>query len=258
MVFFSGDIHGYPWDVKKFCKKHKLTQEDILVLLGDVGANYYGDHRDDAMKETLAKLPPTILCIHGNHEMRPWLIEGYRLTDWNGGKVWIQDKYPNLLFAKDGEIFSINGLNYIVIGGAYSVDKYYRLRRGYGWWEDEQPSEEIRAYVEQQIRDHSVDVILSHTGPFKYEPVEMFLPGIDQSTVDDSTEHWLDQIEERTDYVAWFCGHWHTDKRIDKMHFLFHGYESEEQIGLTEDEKIDRIAGRILTEHRAAFEELAQ
>ena len=100
-------------------------------------------------------------------------------------------------------------------------------------------------------------MILSHTCPFKYEPTEMFLAGIDQSTVDASTERWLDQIEENTDYVAWFCGHWHTDKRIDKMHFLFHSFESEEQIGLTEDEKIDRVARRILHERRNAFEELA-
>lgn len=230
MIYFSGDIHGYPWDVKKFCKKYKLTQEDILVLLGDVGANYYGDQRDDTMKEALSKLPPTILCIHGNHEMRPWHIDGYHLADWNGGKVWMQDRFPNLLFAKDGEIFTLNGKKYIVIGGAYSVDKYYRLMRGYGWWDDEQPSEEIKAYVEKQLRENGIDVILSHTCPFKYEPREMFLSTIDQSTVDASTEKWLDSIEESTNYIAWFCGHWHTDKRIDKMHFLFHSFESDEQI----------------------------
>lgn len=258
MVYFSGDIHGYPWEIKKFCKRQRLTEEDVLVLLGDVGANYYGDGRDNLMKDALAKVAPTLLCIHGNHEIRPQLVDGYHEAVWNGGKVWMQDHYPNLLFAQDGEIFTINGLRYIAIGGAYSVDKYYRLARGHGWWPDEQPSAEIKAYVEQQLRENGIDVILSHTCPFKYEPVEMFLPGIDQSTVDDSTERWLDQIEESTDYVAWFCGHWHTDKRIDKMHFLFHSFESEDQIGLTEDEKIDRVARRILKERRSAFEELAQ
>ena len=40
------------------------------------------------------------------------------------------------------------------------------------------------------IRDRNwqVDVVFSHTCPLKYEPVEVFLPGIDQSTVDKSTE----------------------------------------------------------------------
>lgn len=87
-----------------------------------------------------------------------------------------------------------------------------------------------KRYVEQQLKENAIDVVLSHTCPFKYEPVEEFLPGIDQSTVDDSTEKWLDVIEETTDYMAWFCGHWHTNKRIDKMHFLFHQFESSEEL----------------------------
>ena len=49
---------------------------------------------------------------------------------------------------------------------------------------------------------------------------------IDQSTVDDSTERWLDEIEKKADYEAWFCGHWHTDKRIDRMHFLYNSFEA--------------------------------
>lgn len=48
--------------------------------------------------------------------------------------------------------------------------------------------------------DNKIDVILSHTCPLKYEPSEVFLSGIDQSTVDKSTEKWLDRIEETIDY----------------------------------------------------------
>lgn len=72
MIYFTGDIHGSPGGIKKFCAKVKPTSEDIIVLLGDVGANYYNDERDDTVKRTLAKLKPTILCVHGNHEIRPW------------------------------------------------------------------------------------------------------------------------------------------------------------------------------------------
>ncbi len=230
MVFFTGDIHGSPWNIRKFCVKNKLTQFDVVVILGDVGANYFLDRRDDNVKDILAGLKPWILCIHGNHEMRPWRVPGYSLSQWKGGQVWVQEIYPRLLFAKDGEIFTMDGLRYIVIGGAYSVDKYYRLRTGSNWWEDEQPSDEIKAYVEEQIAKKPVDVVLSHTCPFRYEPREAFLPMIEQDTVDDSTERWLDRIEADLDYKAWFCGHWHLDKRIDRMHFLFHGFESAEPL----------------------------
>lgn len=222
MVYYTGDIHGRKQEIVELCEHFELTEDDVVVILGDVGANYYESERDKRLKRALSRLKPTIFCIHGNHEIRPANIPGYQTKEWNGGIVWYEEQYPNLLFAKDGEIFTLGGLTHLVIGGAYSVDKYYRLMRDYGWWPDEQPSAEIKAYVEQQIQGRHFDVILSHTCPFKYEPVEAFLPMIDQKTVDTSTEEWLDRIEETAKYDAWLCGHWHINKRIDKLQFLFH------------------------------------
>lgn len=228
MVYFTGDIHGSPFKLQVFCRYMELTEKDTIVILGDVGANYYGGKRDKQFKEQIAKLAPTIFCIHGNHEQRPANIPSYKAKEWNDGPVWYEEEYPNLLFARDGNIYVIDGVRYLVIGGAFSVDKNYRPSRGYGWWADEQPSEEIKARVGRRVANSGLDVILSHTCPFKYEPREAFLPGIDQSEVDSSTEEWLDTIEESVDYKAWFCGHWHIDKRIDKMHFLYDEFESDE------------------------------
>ena len=230
MIWFTGDIHGSPDSIRNFFRKVHPTSEDVIVLLGDVGANYYEDARDENVKAVLSELKPTILCVHGNHEIRPWRVKGYELQTWHGGKVWVQERYPNLHFAKDGEIFTLEGLRYIAIGGAYSVDKYYRLQAGYGWWDDEHPSDEIKAYVEAQLKKKPIDVVISHTCPLRNEPTEVYLDGIDQSTVDKSTEIWLDTIENELDYMAWYCGHWHTDKRVDKMHFLFHTFESAEEL----------------------------
>ena len=173
-----------------------------------------------------------MLCIHGNHEIRPASIPSYRTKQWNGGTVWVEEAFPRLLFAMDGEIFDLEGLRHLVIGGAYSVDKFYRLARGYGWWPDEQPSQEIKDKVIQTLDacGWQVDTVLSHTCPYPYEPREAFLPMIDQSTVDDSTEKWLEEIERKLKYDHWFCGHWHIDKHIDRMHFLFHSVEAAPQL----------------------------
>ena len=228
MVYVTGDIHGQPRRVVNFAKDVHISRNDVLIILGDVGANYYLNELDNECKRRLNSIKCTIFCIHGNHECRPEHVSSYHLVDWNGGKVWVEDAYPRILFAKDGEIYTIEGKSYLAIGGAYSVDKFYRLERNYGWWSDEQPSEEIKRYVESQIdKVKRVDYVLSHTCPFKYEPREAFLNFIDQSTEDDSTERWLDMIEEKLEYKLWFCGHWHIDKRIDKMHFLFKSFEGQ-------------------------------
>lgn len=227
MIYLTGDIHGNPTQVELFCSKMQLTEKDTIIMLGDVGLNYYGGKRDRLPKRILSSLPVTFLCIHGNHENRPQNIPEYKPTIWNGGRVLVDEEHPNILFAEDGEIYDLDGKKALAIGGAYSVDKFYRLQRGFGWWADEQPSELTKRKVEGVVSEcKDIDIILSHTCPKKYIPTEMFLPMIDQSSVDNSTEEWLDTIEEAVDYKAWYCGHWHTDKRIDKMHFLFTTFES--------------------------------
>ena len=70
----------------------------------------------------------------------------------------------------------------------------------------------------------NVDIVVTHTCPMKYEPREVFLTGIDQKNVDKTTEAWLDSIEERLFYSNWFYGHFHTEKEIDNIQFLFENY----------------------------------
>lgn len=81
--------------------------------------------------------------------------------------------------------------------------------------------------MERQLEksDWKVDVVLSHTTPLKYEPVEVFLPGVKQSDVDKSTEIWLDQIEEKLTYEKWYCGHYHTEKMIEKLEIMFENFD---------------------------------
>ena len=228
MIYYTGDTHGSVSRIVRFCKTQKLTERDTLVILGDVGVNYDRNGRDAQGKTALASLPATVFCIHGNHECRPHHIPSYRLEDWNGGKVWREEAYPNLLFARDGDIYTLEGKSHLVLGGAYSVDKYYRLMRGYAWWPDEQPDDDAKQCAQAALDacGWKVDTVLSHTCPYKYEPREAFLPMIDQRSVDDSTERWLDAIEDRLSYERWYCGHWHINKHIDKMHFLFEDVEA--------------------------------
>ena len=228
MVYITGDTHGDFTRIMYFCRRMKTTKDDIMIVLGDAGINYCLNNRDIMLKKQLAKMPITLFCIHGNHEARPANIDTYKEIEWHGGIVYIEEEYPNIIFAKDGEVYDFeteSGINKkcIVIGGAYSVDKYYRLRNGWEWFEDEQPSDEIKKYVESQLEKYNweVDIVLTHTCPICYEPIEWFLKGLDQSTVDKTTEMWLGNIEFKLKYNKWYCGHYHGEKKIAKMQFMF-------------------------------------
>lgn len=223
-IYITGDVHGDFSELLQWCCAMEPKKRDIIVILGDVALNYFGGWKDYKRKKKANALGPEIFCIHGNHEMRPEDAGCYELIDWHGGKVWWQPEFPNLIFAKDGEIYDLDGKKVIVLGGAYSVDKYERLAHDYQWFPNEQPSAEIKQFAEEQLAraDWKVDAVFSHTCPYKYRPLEAMIHGFDQNTIDTTTEEWLDQIEDKLDYKKRYCGHWHINKHIDKMEFLFH------------------------------------
>ncbi len=102
-IFLTGDTHGRMerfQQIGEFCKRADTTKEDVLIILGDAGINFYGV-QDVNKKEYLQSLPVTLFCIHGNHEMRPSTLPYYKIIEWHGGVVYYEDEYPDILFARD-------------------------------------------------------------------------------------------------------------------------------------------------------------
>lgn len=229
MVYITGDTHGEFKRIEEFCHEFNTSKEDILIILGDAGINYFGED-DNKLKDYLQSLPITLFCVYGNHEERPENILSYKEVEMFNGIVYMEDNYPNLIFSKDAEIYTINNKKVLVIGGAFSINKELMISAGYKWFKDEQPSDLIKEKVISNLEknNNQVDIILSHTCPYKYLPHEMFHIGVDQKKVDQSLEHFLDKIEDSVDYKKWYCGHFHTDKIIDKMVFMFEGIKSLE------------------------------
>lgn len=71
-VFVKGDIHGMTQKLQEFCKENQLTTEDVIILLGDTGINYFGCvgeiERDIGLKKKLANIPVTFFIINGNRQ----------------------------------------------------------------------------------------------------------------------------------------------------------------------------------------------
>ena len=131
-------------------------------------------------------------------------------SDINGW-VWVEDKYPNIWFAKNGE-YTILNKTFLICDGAYSIDKDYRRSRGIPWFEDEQMSDADmnKLFWLTGQRDY-YDFIISHTAPLRYEPTYLFLDFINQTMVNKHTEWILDEIVDKVNFGQWIFGHYHSD-----------------------------------------------
>lgn len=234
-IYITGDKHGNFTNMLDYLNDH-VPAGSVIVLLGDVGLNYYGDIKDMINKEKLNSAGYTFVCLRGNHEARPTGKEQYVTNDYFGGTFIVEDAFPNILYMKDGYDyrFTVNGerKKVLAIGGAYSVDKYYRLamqangHRGYKWFADEQLNEKERLEILNKVKDYnSYNYIFTHTCPFSVEPTDMFLSQVNQNEVDTTMEYFLQDISEITDFDIWYCGHWHTDRVVynknNEYRFMF-------------------------------------
>lgn len=244
-VFITGDKHGDYTDVAKFCERWGTSKDDFMIVLGDNGVNYYGIRKDRRRKKSLSKLPITFVMIRGNHDARPYK-NLYHEIEYNNeaisGTFLVEDEFPSILFTKEFGWYQFGGKDTFVIGGAYSVDKWYRLEQyelgyhQYKWFPNEQLSQDEMTQAMDALTfgwpDGKDVMIMSHTCPMFYKPYDKLLPGINQDTVDETMEKWMDTVhgfvEEQTAYHQskweWFCGHWHIDRRIVQFRFMYDDY----------------------------------
>lgn len=247
----TGDTHGAV-DTRLANIKRNMPEckpaETGIIILGDAGLNFYLNKTDVKKKKYIQNcFSYTIYCVRGNHEERPENIEGYvQEYDENvGNMVWVQPEYPNIKFFLDGGIYTIGGHSVLVIGGSYSVDKYWRLQRaGYsaadadianpkktGWFKDEQLTRDEMIEIYNQVNGKEFDFVLTHTCPLSWQPTDLFLGSVNQSTVDNTMEVWMDFLKDHFKFNIWLFGHYHAD-RVERPHVeqMFMDYENLETI----------------------------
>ena len=239
----TGDTHGRV--LERLCwvdSKKYPPEETALIILGDAGINFYLNKTDYKNKKAIQETGYTIYCVRGNHEERPENIFSnlVEYDDEVGNYILSERDFPNIKYFIDGFNYTINGRSALVIGGAYSVDKWYRLERAglteaannpevTGWFPDEQLSEGEKENIRKEHFSKSYDIILTHTAPISCEPTELFIPGLDQSTVDKSMEEFLEEVKNNVGWKLWLCGHYHANmtlaNKIQMLYYSIHNLE---------------------------------
>lgn len=214
--FLSGDTHGWKGLLGRIQLLKTPPEETALIILGDAGINYWLNNSDKKGKSILNSFGYTIYCVRGNHEQRPELIPTVK-SFWDNevsGFVYYEEDYPYIRYFEDGSVYYINGYRTLVIGGAYSVDKYWRLANGNQWFDQEQLTQVEMDRIAREYRFNDFDLVLSHTCPYSWRPTDLFLSTVDQTTVDNTMELWMNDFKDVIDYRVWAFGHYHDDRLV--------------------------------------------
>lgn len=225
-----GDTHGhFNWMCNGALDTYK-PEETAIIILGDAGFNFYLNNTDDRKKAEVNARGYRFYCVRGNHEARPQDVDGMKATFDAAvdGWVYLQEEYPNIRYFMDYGIYTLDGYSAAVIGGAYSVDKWWRLLQAgmneennnpkrSGWFWNEQLTTDEMKQAAELFKGKSFDFVLSHTCPRDWEPTDLFLSFINQSEVDQSMENWMNEIKDTFDWKVWVWGHFHDD-RIERPH----------------------------------------
>ena len=116
-VYGIGDTHSLAFES---ILRHYELKDFILIHVGDCGVGFDHPARDllelQYLDEYCKENNGQILMIRGNHD---------RPECWHN--TFFSDQLERVHLVKDYERYMINGREFLLVGGATSVDRYFRI-----------------------------------------------------------------------------------------------------------------------------------
>lgn len=237
MIYVTGDTHK---QFSRFSNKlFHAGKDDIVIVCGDFGLISDGSKTQQYWTKWLSEKPYTILFCCGNHENFDLLYQ-YHIVHYAGGLVHrISDNIYHLM---RGEVFTLEGKKFFVMGGAQShdiedgildpADRNYKHRervlkkqgkelyrtKGIDWWEQEMPSEREYAHAKETLHcnDYVFDYIITHDCPTSIRKQ------LNVSEPTNELNEFLQFTADHCTFRTWFFGHYHEDKIISEQYRMLH------------------------------------
>lgn len=206
MIYLISDIHGELNFKGLLQYVEKSSENDLLLILGDVCLNFEDTEENRAFTEYFLSIKKPIAFVDGNHENFDF-IKSFPEEDWCGGRV--NRLSPSIVRLQRGNVFEIEGKRFFVFGGCKSGKRWHDMGL---YHPGDEPTKEELSLARENIKkyDGKFDYILTH----KYEetpPHGTFCPELAELTT---------YIEENTTYKYWYSGHWHANRDTDEKHIL--------------------------------------
>lgn len=167
-ILAIGDTHG---NTSAICNiaipQARKNNCDTIVQCGDFG---YWEHQQEGVRflnkvsKALVRENMTMLWLDGNHENHPLLWEKYTPA----GEYGFCMVRPNLYYMPRGTVFKLGHVTCLALGGAFSIDKEWRLQHELRDAGLLKPADYISSAP--QLRDYSIGSDFKHT---MWWPTEM-------------------------------------------------------------------------------------
>lgn len=176
LLMLAGDTHGNTSHVITLLDNAKNHGASRIFQLGDFGAweHTAGGKKffDDVSRHSVSR-GVKVYFLDGNHDNTSLVLEKYSGETDDEGFLVVR---PNLFYSPRGHRWTWHGTRFISLGGAYSVDKDWRVQEerrtrkpGSLWFPEEEMTDE--EFMDIMDADSSpVDIILSHDKPRRSEP----------------------------------------------------------------------------------------
>lgn len=208
-ILVAGDTHGEAGWIRWLCRKAVERDCDRILQVGDFG---FWEHRGNGrvflekVQATLEDHDLDLYWIDGNHENHTLLRSQY-VT----GLEQMNEIRPRIHYIPRGHAWDWNGVSFLGLGGAKSIDKEYRTL-GDSWWAEELITEVEVARTIENLGDEYVNVMVTHDCPLGVD-----IPLDDGNTsikiADDETyinrRHLLDVVREAQPEIL-LHGHYHV------------------------------------------------
>ena len=223
MVHVTGDTHGEEgrFSAELMPEQSGWKEDDKLIIAGDFGYVFEGEQRVLSEKNKLNALSKKnfeILFVDGNHEGFDYLLN-YPEEERYGAPV--RRIRNNIFWLQRGFVYTIEGMRVFVMGGAYSMDKAFRMKYqeicGQKiWFEQELPnaSEYRRAIENLRASNMEVDYIITHTAP---KSIIYRLIGRTPDMHDAELTGFLDWVYHEVKFKKWYFGHFHEDTQVSQQ-----------------------------------------
>lgn len=227
-IGLAGDWHGTENAAKHALSEfHQLGITDIYHL-GDFGVWSPSDWYLKNINRHLENNNQTLWVTLGNHENYD-LLNKITVPHPDLEYATYAPSTPRILFLNRGVAFTIEGIKFVSLGGATSIDRFMRVE-GREWWAGEQITD---ADIQATLRNETADVLLTHATSLhpdtfngqisNLEAVRFF--GAEGLMYAESVRAQLQEVVNALKPKLNFFGHYHVDYHAS--HFVGENSDSE-------------------------------